>query len=309
MKWFHMYERDLTHVFRESEHIISQFPPPLHTKGLSYLSKFNVLQEDSATNYICYLLPFWLQETTGLSNESVRRLSLGNVFAMLYFFIQDDLMDSASPAGKDKLPLGNLFYMQFLDIYRDFFPSESPIWAYNRLYIHEWSDSVTNENRADYFHENPLLVARKAAPLKLSSTGALLLSDQAGLVPEMTDFVDHVLVTLQMSDDWVDWQEDLDEGNYNCLLSMIQSKLSPDERLTTELVHHYIAVRGILNSYTTAAEANHNYIKRLNLQVPHLLSFHEYMLNALKQDAKIIEEEKLALQKGGLSYWMLNNIK
>jgi hypothetical protein len=193
--------------------------------GIAYLKKFSVLEEDSTKNYICYLLPFWVKELTGITNEEARKLSLANVFIMLYFFIQDDLMDTAPVEWKQQLALGNLFYLEFLEIYRDEFPSDSPFWLYFRTYITEWADSVTNENDQDYFKHQPTRVATKASPLKLASTGALLLSNKADTIDIVTDFIDHVLVTLQMVDDWVDWQDDLEEGSYNCLLSMIKLEL------------------------------------------------------------------------------------
>ncbi|OZB90799.1 hypothetical protein [Paenibacillus sp. XY044] len=309
MEWLERYEADLSYVFRETENMIASFPSPLNTKGLSYLSHFNVLQENSAKNYICYLLPFWLMETARLSGEDARKLSIGNVCAMLYFFIQDDCIDSSSPQDKEQLPLGNLLYLQFLDIYRGYFPSDSPFWSYFRQYLHEWAESVSNEQTADYFRVNPLFIARKAAPLKLSSTGALLLSGRDERIPAVTDLVEHVLATLQMADDWADWREDLEEGSYNSLLSLIRSQFATAETLSPERVEHYIAVRGILRSYTAVAEANHEHIKQIPLNIPHLISFHEHILLSIQEDANRIEEERNALQKGGLSLWLLNHIK
>ena len=82
-----------------------------------------------------------MKDISELPPESMNKLSLANVFVMLYYFIQDDIMDSAKGEHKDKLPLANLFHMQFLSIYRELFPSSSPFWSYYETYITEWSRS------------------------------------------------------------------------------------------------------------------------------------------------------------------------
>ncbi|AJS57385.1 class 1 isoprenoid biosynthesis enzyme [Paenibacillus sp. IHBB 10380] len=309
MEWLKEFDNEISQVFVEAQEIISQFPPSLDHKGLSYLNKFNIHSEDSTKNYICYLLPFWMKETSTLSNEDYRKLSLGNVFAMLYFFIQDDLMDEPSNSDRSQLILSNLFYLHFLDIYRSYFASDSPFWTYFNQYIREWSDGLTNENHKDYFQSDPSMIAKKSAPLKLSSTGILLLSGQNDLIPTVSDLVERVLITLQMSDDWVDWQEDLADGNYNSLLSMIKKEHYPHQILTVDSVKTSIYVRSIMKNYVDIATANHQYLLSRDIQLTHLLSFHEMLVNDLSQDAQEIEESRILQQQGGLHYWLLENTR
>ncbi|WP_410513678.1 hypothetical protein PaeBR_04380 [Paenibacillus sp. BR2-3] len=149
MNWFHDYEDELRLVFQGCSQIISQFPEPLNFQGLSYLSHFNVFETGSHKNYICYLLPYWLQESCRLTPGDCRQMSKGNVFLMLYFFIQDDLMDKPITSSPSKLPLANLLYVEFLNIYRFFFPGQSSFWTYFNRYIMEWADSVSNESTQD----------------------------------------------------------------------------------------------------------------------------------------------------------------
>lgn len=66
MEWYFAYKDELEKVFRQAEERTSTFPAPFQQEGLDYLARFNPLREDSTRNYICYLLPFWLQELTGL---------------------------------------------------------------------------------------------------------------------------------------------------------------------------------------------------------------------------------------------------
>lgn len=308
MQWYTDFEKEIAQVFNESHRIISTFPPPLNHKGLSYLNKFDARHEDSSKNYICYLLPFWLKELTQLPKEDYVHLSVGNVFAMLYFFIQDDIMDSKTKLDRDQIPLANLLQLHFLEIYISYFPSDSPFWVYFHQYITEWADSVSNEDQQDYFQTNILWIARKASPLKLSSTGALILSGQLDLILIVSDFIDHVLTTLQMADDWVDWNEDWEEGNYNGLLSMIRAENNQGEPLSVEKIKNAIFVRGVMKRFSDIALRNHTYIQQLAFDIPYLTSFHETLVNHLTQDSDTIEENRLLREKGGLAYWLSKNI-
>ncbi len=308
MQWYSDFENEIAQVFIESQRIVATFSPPLNYKGLSYLSKFDPLQEDSSKNYICYLLPFWLKEKTQLKEEDYVTLSVGNVFAMLYFFIQDDIMDSKTTIDRDQIPLANLLHMQFFEIYRSYFPSDSPFWAYFHQYIIEWTDSVSNEHQQDYFQTNLIMTARKASPLKLSSTATLVLSGQSDLIPIFSDFIDHVLITLQMADDWIDWQEDWEDGSYNGLISMINEENERDKPLSIENIKNAIFIRGVMKRYTDIARANHTYIQKLELNIHYLVSFHKTLVDHLIKDANMIEEDKLMQEKGGLSYWLSKNM-
>jgi hypothetical protein len=310
MNWFEDFKDDLSEVFVEAERIIAAFPAPLNVLGLDYLAKFNVFHTDSSKNYVCYLLPFWLTDLTLISSEENRKLSLANVFIMLYFFIQDDWIDSTSPQPIEQLPLGNLFILEYLDIYKQYFPSDSPFWSFFKEYVTEWAESVANERNQNYFINNIRMIAKKAGPVKLASTGALLLSNQADLIPKLSDSIDHVLITLQMVDDWVDWKEDLEQKNYNSLLAMLKAQLQLryDQELTVESVKKSIFIQGFLNDYVKTAEANHVYLHgALGLNAPHLLAFHSSLIQHLTDAAAKIEREKQALALGGFQHFLFRH--
>ncbi|GAB6991595.1 hypothetical protein [Paenibacillus pini] len=307
MKWLEAFEVDLRYVFEESEFIITKFPESFREQGLLYLQSFHALGEGSSKNYICYLLPFWMSDMTNLSNETCRRLSVGNIFAMLYFFIQDDIMDTRLPPGKEKLALANLYYITFLEIYHSFFPSDSPFWHLFQQYIYEWCVGVTSSYGQENVMDKPLRLAAKASPIKLSSTAALLLAKQPELITPVSDLLDHVLVTLQMADDWADWREDLEQDSDNGLLSMIHSLVPHTSQLSYEVVHQYITLKSAMKLYVNTATLMQEYVIQTNLPLPHLISFHTYLLNALQKDAENIEEEKNSLQKGGLYHWISKN--
>ncbi|ASA26013.1 hypothetical protein [Paenibacillus donghaensis] len=305
MEWLHSYDKELQDVFAEARQRIAAFPEPLNTKGLAYLEQFNVFQTNSHKNYICYLLPFWFREGYGLSNRDTSQMAVGNVLIMLYFFLQDDLMDSSSASAQEILPLANLLYIQFLQIYMELFAAEPVFWSSFGRYITEWADSVSRENMADYFLTDQTGIARKASPLKLSSTAALLLSGQGDKAAEAECMLDTVLLTLQLLDDYEDWEEDLTEGSYNTLLAMVRNERGSSGSLPTSAeVREFIFTSGGLQRYMALAQTNQSKLATSSLNVPHLLAFHQALVSSLLQISAAIEEEKLRLKGGGLFYWL-----
>lgn len=306
MNWFLAHEKDLADVFAEAERIVSVFPAPLDQLGLTYLATFDGRKEDSTKNYICYLLPYWMKDISELPPASMNKLSLANVFVMLYYFIQDDIMDSAKGEHKDKLPLANLFHMQFLSIYREMFPAGSPFWSYYETYITEWAEAVSNEQQSDYFHHDIGKVAKKASPVKNASTGALLLANQAHLIPVVTAAVEQTLITLQMLDDRADWEEDLEEGSYNCLLASLRKhlQLSTDSTVSPEMVKQQLYVHDFLDMYGQIANTHHEQLLGLQISMTQMINFHDSLVQNIQKVALEIKENRKMLALGGLYYYL-----
>lgn len=300
---------ELAIVFAEAKAIIASYPAPLGARGLRYLDKFNPLEADSTKNYICYSLPFWLKDAIFVDIRYCRRMSLANVFIMLYFFIQDDVMDSPEVQAdwNEQLALCNLFYLTFLDLYRQEFHSSSPFWIHFNTYITEWAVSVATEGEMNEYPLNPLRFAKKAGPLKLASTGLLLLSDQEALINPVSEFVDDVLITLQMVDDWADWREDMAEGNENSLLAYLHSelKLGANERLTAEQVSNALAIQDHLSRFADQVQVRHEKLLQLQaVQIPHLLAFHQALSQELVQAAQYLQQRKQTRLRGGFLSWL-----
>ncbi|MCY9588887.1 hypothetical protein PC41400_26605 [Paenibacillus chitinolyticus] len=306
MKWFTDYKEELELVFEEAVRRVAAFPAPLHTAGMDYLDRFHPLKKDSTKNYICYLLPFWLKEQTRLPADTYRTLSVANVFVMLHFFVQDDFMDTDTGADERRLmlPLSNLFQAEYSRLYREYFPADSPFWAYADTYLRQWAECVAKENEADYFRQDPVRIAYKAAPVKLASTGALLLSGQEELIEAFSRETDHTLLALQMADDWADWREDLDTGSYNCLLSLIRSRrgLKPEEPLSEDNVKQAVFIHGCLRDYAEAAAACSTDARTGLFHAPHMDAFHQSLLNDLLAEASHIDKERGLLGLGGFTH-------
>ncbi|MCR2803474.1 hypothetical protein [Paenibacillus soyae] len=307
MLWYENYRTRIERVFQTALSRIGEFPPPLHRIGQTYALKFDPTEDDGGgKDYICSLLPYWMQESTGISDEQCERLALANIYGMLYFFIQDDVMDNAKPEKwKGQLALANLLQTEMLGVFRGLFPSDSPFWSYYDKYVTTWADCVMNEAELDYFTNDPIRTAGKAGPVKLSSTGACLLAGMHASIPAVEEAVDLTLMTLQMLDDWADWREDLAVGSYNGLLAHCArlSELPSLSSLTEERMETQIYVLGCMNAYADIARSNHERLLSLPEAAPDLLDYHAYMADGLARIAEAIESRKRMLMGGGINLW------
>ncbi|MDD9266082.1 hypothetical protein ACFPES_03455 [Paenibacillus sp. GCM10023248] len=306
MLWLNAHRADLDETFAEGERIINMFPDGLNRLGLAYFAKFDMRREDSTKNYICYLLPYWMKEIVAVPDSAARKLCLANVFVMLYYFVVDDVMDSATGEHRDKLPLANLFQLQFQSIYRELYPPHSPFWHHYESYVREWADAVAGESTRDPFYTDRKQVAWKASPVKNASTGALLLAGREDLVPVVTEAVDQVLICLQMLDDWVDWEEDLAEGTYNCLLAFLRRSADRpgEEPMTAEWVKQQVFVQDRLEGFKEIAASHQENVRRLGLPLHELAQFQSGLVNDLQAAADEIKEKRLKLLSGGFYYFM-----
>ncbi|MEK8128143.1 hypothetical protein WMW72_09535 [Paenibacillus filicis] len=309
MEWFEKFREEMNVVFAQAEQIVARFPPPYHQSGQHYLDQFTVLKETSSKNYICYLLPYWLQNLTGLDTGINRRLALGSVFGMLYYFIIDDLMDSPTPDCREKLPLGHLFHYEFLSIFRELFPAaDSPLWHAYRTFDAQWAEALVREKDSLAMQDKPLALAHKAAPVKLTATAALLLANRPELQGELNASIDRVLVTLQLADDWTDWEADLLEGNYNALLALASPSLAAIHSLSADNIRKLIYDGDLADRYVRLAQ-EYRMQAAETLSLPDLQAFHDFLIDSMDRDATRIREAQDSLTAGGLFYYLSKNLQ
>ncbi len=310
-QWLDAYSGELAHIFKEVEQSISEFPDALRRRGLHYISLFHPLLSNSTKNYICYLLPYWLQSWSGISQSDCRRLAVANVWVMLQYFSLDDAMDERPDDSKERLALAQLFSAFSLNEYRGLFNSDSAFWPAMNRYIANWAEAVVEEDNVDYFTIERSKLAWKAAPVKLAAAGAFVRGKREHLLAQAERAIDIVLVTLQMSDDWNDWQEDLATGSYNSLLSLIRSKIGakPDQSLTKQ---QYLSALYDLQLHIEFAEEARQQEERLHeaqSQSLELNAFHQHLVHSMTTRSTAISNETHLLTRGGFYWWLSNKRK
>lgn len=311
MKWLSNYTEELGLAFSEAASILEKLPASFRQLAIDYLDRFNVLKEGRKNNYICYLLPLWLNKLTDVPLKQCREFVVANIFGMMYYHLIDAAMDKRDEFSVHRLPLAEFIHLEFVNLYSKSFPANSSFWDYYRKFIGQWAEAVSTENTIDAYYTNPVLMGHKAAPVKLCIVATLLLSQREELIPDLEQSVDTVLITLQMLDDWEDWEVDLQEGNYNSLVSLVQQECNiPEDRGPSPAeMNQALCDLLILSTYAKQAKKHHDRLSTIESLVPDLYDFHLSLVDNLSSGALHFEKERQLLLQGGLNYYLSKIIK
>lgn len=263
-----------------------------------------------------YLFPLWLRDEFGIDPEICGELAVSNVFGLRYFMLQDAIMDGGAGENEVSLlvPLGAFYYSQFEEVYRRHFPVDHLFWDYYQKYLQEWADSIIWERSehwgrcSDYKAGDLILLARKAAALKIPGAAVCLLAGRPEAVPVLEKMVDCWQGLFQLQDDFQDWRQDLEHGNYTLFLTRVASYcgIEQAEILTAAHVKRAVYIGGVgedvlsmaidLGQQALASMADYN--------LPYFKAYFKFQIEALQADYCRLGEQRTALLKGGLH--MLN---
>jgi hypothetical protein len=234
MEPFRVFAGDTRWVVETCIKQVATYPGKLSMNGQTYLEKRGYCN-GRRNNGICCLMPFLLQDAFELKREIARKVSLGTTYILLYFYSQDEVMDTGEGEYKGHLlPLSNMFYQDFISLFYSLLPSKQLFWSLSKRYIREWASSVIWEReehwgKAKNFSEDDLmLLSRKAAPLKISCAAMSLLGGREDTVEPLENMVDYSQVVFQLLDDFKDWRTDLFSKNYTYLLVKVMEYLRLD---------------------------------------------------------------------------------
>lgn len=310
MREWEEYREELELIFDEAGKEIAALPAGLGDWGRELLALSHPLRNGGRANGISYLLPYWMRELTNSPIELCRDLAIGNIYAMLRYFLLDDAMD-----GKEKGPervrsslvLGQLLEELFRQRYERHFPHDSALWGCYRRYVREWAVSVRSEMANPIDPHEVGRLAGKAAPVKIGASGLLLRAGMPDRIPGVEEAVDLALAALQLSDDWADWKEDLPVPNGNAFLTIVRSALPPfngdalEERSVRTAIYHQHAV-GLL---ADVAESYAGRLRRISCRPSRLAAFADAVAEGMRKDARDIERSKQRLaEEGGFAHLM-----
>lgn len=279
------FDAELERLFDACLERISMYPAALRQPGRArFEDHWSLKHKSPHAFHIEYLLPFWMEEPFALDRDSCRLVGLSNVFGVLYFMLQDELMDAGPGEYQGHLqPLGSFFFLDLMAPYRCLFGSDSPFWALLEEYVAQWGLSVLWEQQWHWgqvraFEEADLiLLARKAAVLKIPCAALCLLAGREQAIGTLERMVDDLLVSFQFMDDLRDWRGDLAQGNYTYFLTrvMAQRGLGPAAPLTEMDVEKALFVGVVLDEFLElVAEYNRRALESVStLDAPHLKAY------------------------------------
>ncbi|WP_199616966.1 hypothetical protein [Paenibacillus alkalitolerans] len=299
------YRDELELIFAEALEEIAALPAGLSERGQELLALSHPLYNGGRANVISYLLPYWLREQTHGPIELYRDIAVGNIHAMLHFFLLDDAMDGSgeNPDGvRGSLALSQLLDELFKQRYRRHFPHDSTLWNCYRKYLGEWASAVYSESAKPMNPSDSGQLARKAAPVKICATGMMLHAGRPDRIPDVEEAVDLALAVLQLSDDWADWRDDLPVSNCNAFLSIVRDLLSlrNEEVLDERSVRRAIYNRHAVDRLAEIAESYVGRLRRIPNTPDRLIAFAYAIAQSIRKNALQVDEstQKLALEGG-----------
>jgi hypothetical protein len=310
----HDFDRELAFVFDACKRRIGTYPDEFQETALHYLDRYNVFRDGFNKNYICYVLPFWLGQSLTVDKDICCQISVAGVFKFFYFLVQDAVMDTGPGEYKaDLLPLGNLFLFDFMEHYRRLFPDDSLFWRYTRQYFEEWAHSTHWERDTFWTKHQRMtpadlpIIAHKAAPVKMINAAMAILSGKPEAIGAMDAMIDTILISAQLLDDCLDWQQDLKDGNCTYFLSQVMNHYHLDDfaAMTETLVKKAVYFGDIIPEIFGMVKNNHRLLKKTkNPFVPYLITFHETFIKSFEEVLQRIHTRKKAILAGGFSNWL-----
>ncbi|PWW05159.1 hypothetical protein DFQ01_105143 [Paenibacillus cellulosilyticus] len=309
------FKDEIAYIFEEASRELEELPVELREMGLAFLKRCNPLNSGGQAKSISFLLPYWLKEETGAPIALCRDLSIGSVYVMLQYFILDDVMDGGdgrlqSAGIRRSLALAQMLSVLVRKRYSRYFAQDSLIWSYERRYVEQWSSAVTSEALESVDPRDCRQLAGKAAPIKLGAAGVLLWSGQTEQrIAEVEEAIDLALAVLQLSDDYADWLEDMQEESRNSFLTIVKEELAgeADGPLDEQAVKRAIYRRGAVIQLAEIAEAYGERMEQVNQAPQRLKTYQRAIVVNLRESATNVVQavEGLATQ-GGFSQLLSN---
>lgn len=186
-----------------------------------------------------WYLPVWLCDTFGLPAAVAQSLVLANVYGLVYVCLQDDLTDGdTNPA--DRKPAQHLaaaIYEAWVAVYAHHLGRDTQFWRRFNRYMARWRHATASSNAQPtvnfetFINRKYLLLAERAAPLKICCAAACLLAGQPHILPALEAALDHLHVAAVLLDHAGDWVDDLDAGRYNTFVHYVsEAPQSPANR-------------------------------------------------------------------------------
>jgi len=278
-------------VFLLFNNFCKSLPLPL-SKNIATLGK-NLLNENNATFAI--LLPFLFhaclspQEKKRISLELLQQLGYANLCGWISMTIFDHAMDR-EPLAFNNIPEALTCYQKTLEIYHRTYSSKKEWMSFFQNHLHEQTLFYSQELDSTSIFE-PKDAAKKSLPIALAVFIQLFLLDEkpsGSRFKYIHNFFLYFFAAKQLSDDIVDWKEDLEMHRNTPVTQLLNEHTKTKQRFPKKVSNHLC---NLVKDYLQTAEEN--------LEKAHLYSskpFYDLLVQMKKElKKKEIEIEELQI--------------
>lgn len=306
-------KREAGMIFAEARGGTAQCPEPMRGMLQKLIDRCDPSVRKGGSNYMTYLLPIWAGEDAGIPASLSRDFAVGSVYMMLHYFLLDDVMDGEETefGPKASLAAGQLLHTLFVERYGRHFHGDSGLWDYYRSYTEQWSMAVSQEGIRQAEPGDAAGLALKSAPVKIGAAAVWLAAGKPESIPAAEQAVELALASLQLADDWADWQADLAAGEErsNAFLTLarralgLPEELQLPEKLVRRAIYHYDALEQLM----VLIHDHRRSLLGLGEAPSGLTDFQQAVLDGVEADALSIRKtaSKLAVE-GGFSHFVSN---
>jgi hypothetical protein len=159
-------------------------------------------------------LPEWLGRVLSPADDSAfyDDLTYSTIAGYCHIRLLDDCMDGDPAADPALLPAAGFFHTEFQQAYATYFASSHPFWEwFGSLWFGAAQATIADAGletiSLEQFQE---VSARKVSPAKIPVVATCLRHGRPDALPARLDLCDRLGCIAQMTDDVLDWQDDLE---------------------------------------------------------------------------------------------------
>lgn len=241
-------ERMMDMILEAAKRLFNSLSPDLKDFAMKGVQQTIRGNQDNQMSLMAYYMKQALgKKAESISDASVAKMGLANIFFWTAFIIYDDFWDEDEAADPHILPAANLYARNYVDFFSSVLPEDSGF----RNFFHKLMDALDGANTWETVHCRTKVYGSKFIVPKylpdyeeyenkfLPSSGHIL-GPIAMLVklgydinsPEIKNLIAYFrnyLIAMQINDDAHDWEEDMRRGHISTVVAMLLQDLDWSE--------------------------------------------------------------------------------
>lgn len=181
-------------------------------------------------------LPAWVEESlTGAPDETFQPdLVYSTIAGYCHIRLLDDVMDGDAAADVALLPASGFFHAEFTGIYARHFAPQHLFWeSFERLWFGAAEAALADAELSSVTLEQFRVVsAQKLSPAKIPIAAVCLRHGRSDALPAWSGVAEALGEVAQLTDDVLDWREDLARGAATYFLTEAERRRGAGESAT-----------------------------------------------------------------------------
>jgi hypothetical protein len=191
-------------------------------------------------------LPEWVGQGSGVEADDAffDDLTYSTIAGYCHIRLLDDVMDGDPAADPTLLPAAGFFHSEFQQAYAKHFEPDHPFWEwFAKLWFGAVEATIVDARlKTITLEQFQRIAALKVSPAKIPIVATCLRHGESDALPARLALCDRLGAIAQMTDDVLDWQDDLeDQGRITYFLSEARRRRKRKEPATAWILREGFA--------------------------------------------------------------------